>query len=746
MANQSDPWAAFRKPAAAPAAADPRAAFRPQVQPDQNVPQAFANAFQPSNILPALPVTPDTMRQQYLLAQQGGDEAGRKAYAEGFVRQEQKQSPKTMALADSTRQIFEGVPVLGGLADEINAAAAAPLSAAGITDPKAYQEALDYQRARDSVVREDHPAIAGALNLLGGVASSGAVGKVAGPVLAAMPRIGATATGLVGGAAIGGADMFARGEGTQDRIEKGLTGAAIGGAVGAVAPVVAEGVSKLWSAGSDLAAKVSALRGLGLSLPTAKVLARAVEADPSAAANIAEAGPRGMLADAGPTMQGQLDQVIARGGKGADFARGQVEQRAAGGADDINAALDRSLGAPQGVATTVAALREDSSPAVKAAYKQAYSTPIDYADPKRGFALTDLLNRVPASAINEANALMRVEGHQSQQILAKIADDGTVTYTQLPDVRQWDYITRALSNPSAASEGAGIMGGKTPIGAAYGKLSGEIRDILGGARANGKRSGGLVPAYGTALGLAEAPIKAKQALEFGAGMMSPGVARDGVVQTMQGMSAAERDSVRQGIRSQIDEKLANIKAVMSDPNVDARQAIAAIKDFSSDAARTKLRIVLGKQDADSLIAQIDQTAKSFNLRAAVAGNSRTYGRKAAEEGVTQATDPGLVGKFLAGEPIAGGKATVQAVTGMGPKYQLARQDRIYDELGRAMTERRGDDAIALLEQLQRANNISGTGARVGQTLGGLAGGATFGAGLDQGRKGQIPLLSDLLRQ
>ncbi|MCZ4093046.1 hypothetical protein [Sinorhizobium psoraleae] len=51
------------------------------------------------------------------------------------------------------------------------------------------------------------------------------------------------------------------------------------------------------------------------------------------------------------------------------------------------------------------------------------------------------------------------------------------------------------------------------------------------------------------------------------------------------MSAAERRGVAQGIRSQIDEKIANVTRAVQDGNMDAREAIKGLKDLSSRAAR-----------------------------------------------------------------------------------------------------------------------------------------------------------------
>ncbi|MCZ4089323.1 hypothetical protein [Sinorhizobium psoraleae] len=144
------------------------------------------------------------------------------------------------------------------------------------------------------------------------------------------------------------------------------------------------------------------------------------------------------------------------------------------------------------------------------AYRIAYEQPINYADP-RGQAIEQVIKtRVPQSAINEANALMRVEGASSKQILARVADDGTVTFEQLPDVQQLDYITRGLNEAAKKGEAAGAMGGQTALGRAYEGLSREIRSTLRD----------LVPEYGQALDVAADAIGQSKAVELGSKALS----------------------------------------------------------------------------------------------------------------------------------------------------------------------------------------------------------------------------------
>jgi hypothetical protein len=144
----------------------------------------------------------------------------------------------------------------------------------------------------------------------------------------------------------------------------------------------------------------------------------------------------------------------------------------------MNQVLDDTLGASEGTAALRRSIREETELPRAATYRQAYDQPINYAG-RRGRHLESLMRRVPQSAINEANALMRLEGVQSAQILADIADDGSISFVRMPDVRQLDYITRALGDIADTQNAAGgVLGGTTQLGRATGNLSRDIRSTL----------------------------------------------------------------------------------------------------------------------------------------------------------------------------------------------------------------------------------------------------------------------------
>lgn len=420
-------------------------------------------------------------------------------------------------------------------------------------------------------------------------------------------------------------------------------------------------------------------------------VSRALDADSafdgSGAAAIGAAGDRGMLADAGPNAAALLDTAIQHSGKGAKTAREAIEARAGAVGDDLTMTLDRVLGEPEGKMALTKEIRDSTAEARRTAYDAAYGKPIDYSS-DAGRQIEEVLKRVPKEAIVEANALMRAEGVGSKHIMANIADDGTVTFRTMPDVRQLDYIKRGLGQVVESTEDKGAMGGLTTKGKIYNNLARDLKNATGSA----------VPEYHTALETAADPITRSKAVQFGADLLSAKIPRDVAEDTIGSMSGPELAALKQGVRSRFDETMANVKRVASDPNLDARQARAMLADISSDAARDKLRMAVG-EEADELFKVLDEAEQSLQMRASVSRNSATFARTSLDQAIGERVAGGVRGKLMEGKPVAAGQAAVQKVTGRSPAALRGKKEKIYAEIAQALTEKRGEEAVRLLRQL-----------------------------------------------
>lgn len=616
--------------------------------------------------------------------------------------------------SDWAGQIASGVPFLGEYLDEASGALAQATGGnAELTEERA--------RAKLEAYRKENPKTATALRVAGGVAGSIPMAVAAGPaVAAAAPAslLGQVAAGGIAGAGLGGLEGAISGYGagtdedsrSREALQRGVIGGALGGTIGAAVPAASKVAKPAVQRVLDWISTNKRAAQHGLSQPSHQILTRAMDADGSltgtGARNIALAGDDAMLADAGPNARTLLDTAIQRSGKAGTLAREAVEDRAAKANQDIARSLDTTLGRPQGVKATETAIRQGSAAGRSNAYGAAYNSPIDYADPK-ALQLEELLERVPGDVVRNANRLMQLGGDKSRQILANIADDGSVTYKVMPDVRQLDYITRALNQAAEAGDGAGALGGQTAMGRAYQNLARDIRTTLRD----------LVPEYGIALDTAAEPIAARQALVFGSKILSPSVKRDEVAELVKGITLPERAQAMHGLRSQIDDMLANVKRAVSDGNMDAREAVKAVKELSSRANREKVSLLIGKSQADKLFNDMDRAAMALDLRAGVQQNSKTYARLSMDDTIKQQSEAGPLGTLLSGEPLNATKKFAQILVGRTPADQAAKADKIYEEIVKALTEKRGKDAAKLLQDLQY---IAGSSQQNAQRAGEIA--------------------------
>lgn len=595
-------------------------------------------------------------------------------------------------VASRVATALQGVPFVGSFTDE----------AIGMVSPEAGANARRVVEA----VREERPGQAMALEVGGAVASLPALAASA-PAAAAqfIGRAGSLggqvartgAVGALGGALEGLISGFGRGEDTEGRMRGAGEGAAIGGlaggVVGAALPAASAGIRAAFeNIKGRSVGEIS--RSLGISVDAAKVVRTALENDDLNAAQQAlqRAGSTSMLADAGPATQQLLDVSITAGGAAPRIGREAIEARAQDAGARMTTVLDDVLGAPEGTGTLQRGIRQGTEQARNTTYRAAYAQPIDYSK-GRGRFLENLMRRVPQSAVNRANELMRIEGVQSPQIMAQIAEDGSVTFTRMPDVRQIDYMTRALGDVAEEQNAlGGALGGTTQLGRATQGLQRQIRDVL-------RRE---VPEYGQALDTAADAISRVRSVDLGASILSPSTTREMVREGLKGASRAERDAAKSGFRSALDERLARVNAVASDPNIEIREFQKLANNLRSRAMRDNMEALLGPRDAARLYDELDQNVVSLELRAAVARNSATARRQAIQGQVEAITDPGTLGVLLSGEPVNAVKRIVQAVTGAGPEARAVRQMGIYDEIATALTSLRGPQAEQALRLTERA--------------------------------------------
>lgn len=592
----------------------------------------------------------------------------------------------------------QGLPFVGSYVDE----------AMDLVNPGSGRRITRIQEAMD----REYPKTAGAAEITGTVAGTIPMALAAGPSLAAaapksrsMQVLSGGLLGMLGGGTEGAVYGFgvAEGEGRfANAATHGATGAAFGGAAGAMAPFAFGIIGDLIQRykGSDVKAIA---QEFGVSSDTAKVLKTAFQNnDTGAVDRILRAGSEATMADAGRSGAALLDAAAQQGGRPLNIVDNAVTARANRSLPQVNSALDEALGPVRGPRQTAREVAETSRPQRQAAYGQAYNTPIDYASPQ-GREIETLLRRIDPSDLNNAvkiaNKRLRWEGGQ-RQILADIAEDGHVSFREMPSVRQLDELKKALNQIDQNNRD---LFGRSMDGGLSSQQASAVRD------ATVKATGGDQGPYAAALRIGGDKIEQDRALEFGLRMLrdTNKTTKEMAAETLQGMSADGRKMVKAGVRAYIDDVVGRVKSIASDTDADeARQAMRAIKELSSPNAQAKLKLLLGARDFNRLMPQIDEALMSQGMRASVVQNSKTAVRGNIGGAVDEVTAPGVYGRATRGEPIEGTKALVQFLLNTTPGADAARKEEIWSEIATVLSQKRGNrSAEAALKYVENA--ISG---------------------------------------
>lgn len=611
---------------------------------------------------------------------------------------------------------LQGIPFIGEYADE---AVGAMSEALGGT-PGLRKELA---RAFQSKYQELYPNRAMGAQITGGVATTLPYLFAAAPAAAsAAPAstAGKVATGLAVGAGAGAVEGGVSGFGAgndgdrlQSAQDRAIVGGAVGGGIGAAAPIVAKGVGTVVErfTGNN-AHKVA--RQEGVSDEAVDIAGRMIENDGGRTALKNLDAPDAMVADAGPATAGLLDATIQKAGSGARVARKAIDGRAVQAADDINVALNAAFG-PVGPGREVI-VKGQKNPLGRL-YDIAYKRPIDYSSPA-GREIEGLMDRVPADVIRRADKLMSMEGVESAQRLIRVGDGGEEIITALPDVRQLDYITRSLNDVAKGGDGKGALGGNTNEGRVFAKLSREIRTNLKEA----------VPEWARAVDRAANEIGIKEARELGETAMRDQVSRGDLVEAVEDMGQAELRQLRRGVREYIDDTLAKVKRTAVDANTEAREGLAALKALSSRASRQKLNTILGQKKARELTTRLDRAGRAFELRARTADNSKTFARQSMDEVMKDVTDPGVIGKMLEGSPVQSGRRLLQRLTNMTPEARRAVEEKLSGEIASLLTSKRGPSARTALLQISKSLARDEAGRALAGRLRKAAGALTVSTG------------------
>lgn len=645
-------------------------------------------------------------------------------------------------IAARAGQFSKGMPFIGSYVDEAIGALAGPEAAVGT---RALQAAMERQRPKETL----------GLNLAGGAtamigAAAAAPQVIAGGARAALgqgTRLAQAARGALTGALAGATEggIYGAGEGTTaaERAGQAATGAAFGGLTGgtfgAAAPYVKAGAENVISRikQSDV---YQIAQAFNISQKAAQVIKNTFEFGgglQDAMQRLKSAGDSAMIADANEATQALLDATAASSPAASRAVRDPLETRMTEQAAKMDTGLTGLLGQPaEGPQTAVSDIMQGSRQARSQAYGAAYGTPIDYAAPE-GQAIEAVLNRVdPAvlqQAIREANAEMADLGLRNQQILADIANDGTVVFREMPNVRQLDALKKSLAEiAEGAKRQEGVATVDTGASIRYGRQANDLRDALVAA------TGGPAGTYAQALKIGGDTIAERRAFMLGERLTRQSTrVEDVMLELGRNPSQAALDAAKRGLRTRIEEVVGNVKRIPSDPNIDARQALATLRELGSDNAREKIRRLMG-DEAEQVFQLLDEASIAAETRAAVAANSRTAIRQATQADIADLTEKGIIGQAASGEVVNTTKALIQAVTGQTSQYEAAQRQKIYLDIARALTQSQGRDAVAALRILDAAMKGQALTDQQTTALAEMIAGSLFGVTTPQAGRAIMP--------
>jgi len=570
---------------------------------------------------------------------------------------------------------FQGVPAIGSYLDEAVGAMLGPRAGAAVTQIQGAME-------------EARPGQTGALRAAGTVAG-------AAPMIAAAPPSQAAATLTRGGlmlrnAAIGGVAggaegaVYGAGEQEGGRVSNAVTQGAIGAGLGIAGGMAVGAIDRA------LLGRASRLRGqsvqaiqdeLGVSPAAAQLIREALDGGEMerAAQTLERRGPSAMLAEASPALRQLLNTQTKTSIAAGAAANRAIEVEGVRRYGVLTDVLDSTMGRPQGREFVAEGVMDASRPARSAAYDDAYASPINYAS-ESGQRLESILrNRLPRGLIERANNAMREAGEQSPQIMAQIADDGSVTFSRPLSVPQIDYITRELQN----MEGAAIRAeGRAADAQRWGGLRRDIRSIL--------RADDQVPAYGRALDAGSDAIAQREALDLGARALT--MRRGELLFELRGASDAERGMVAQGLREQVDDMMARAGQLASDRAVESREVRRVMQPLTGRQGRENLIAILGPDDGRQVFEAVEQAVDGLELRAAIARNSDSAIALATQSRASELTADGLFDALGQGSIGDTRRSIVHALSGSSSEAQQLRMNNLAQEVVTILTSQTGESA------------------------------------------------------
>ncbi|ACS41684.1 cell wall hydrolase [Methylorubrum extorquens] len=584
------------------------------------------------------------------------------------------------------RGIINGVPVVGpALLNGLNKGIAGIRS---LQSGKPYADELATVQRFGQATAEANPTATTVGELGGGIAALAPIGATA---------VGARALGLTGenllargvaggisGGVIGAADAGMRG---NDVGTAGTIGAVFGGAAPGVGKVVGAGTNALINAVGERVVPVAP----GVSGSAGKVLNDLISADgPQAVQNrLMALGSNGMLAEAGPALEGAAAGLIPKPGEAKSILVNAVRERAAGANARLNDDVRGAIGPaedPARVTAEILALR-------KARGGVDYPAALQNAPPVDVSGLVGIIDKGlktaeggQKTALQTLRArLVKAEGQSAQAggptgLLDAsgrpiIGAGKPATSAQLQDAAENLHNIKgeldAVINYGAP--GLGVeQGAVTRTQGSLKKVRAELNAALEGQ----------VPGYAEANKTSAALAKRAEAVETGTQVLGSGkttLTPEGLADVMNGMSPGERIALAKGTRGEIERQL----GVKVNDLVALKSALQGEGGWNT----AKLEQIFGKSGTNRLVEAVGREAAFADTTNKLLQNSQTANRLGGAEFIKDAV----------GNPVDLKGATVTGLVAAGAKKFAL--DPVMNLLTRTDNSRRDAEIARVLSSI-----------------------------------------------
>lgn len=650
---------------------------------------------------------------------EGGDMQGAEYLADAVRTRLQQDRTSPMGRLDAyARGVASWVPGMDKLAAAGDAAFG---SGRGETFGERYSDNLKRERAMDDADRILNPGSRFAGQGTGLVATAAvlpAVNLVKEGVRGAA-TVNAAVTGGLYGALTGAVETDGD---VQDKAIGAAQQGGMGLAAGAVAPTFVRGAEAFARATGKLANAV-ATPFRSAAAPEAEAARRinaalARDGVMDAAGDLARMQSQGAPAVIGD-VGGETTRALARSAanlspEGRQALTEATGDRFAGQGDRITELL-RGLG-PSSAGKTLEELQQAARLANRPAYARAYMQggaglwSDELAGLAQAPAVQDAIRSVIKTGANKtvADGMPPIRNPfvtdaAGNLTLARQAD-GSIAR---PNLQFWDYVSRELRGRA----GEAARAGNKDLAGDFTNLRRQILNRLDEA----------VPAFRQARSGAAQAFQAEDALEAGQKFVLSRMANDEARKALAKMSPQERELFAEGFRSDLIAKIRETG--------DGRDVVKAI--FGNPAARERVSIALGPQQAATLEAALATETAMMRLQAAIGGNSSTARQLAemAMAGAPATALGGVTGYYQGGSP--------GAVAGAIAANAIRRGRMKLDAgLAQQIAKMLASDDIA---QLRRVTAMAKKNPAVLRLLDGIADEAGQLAGLSSGRPFEIPI-------